>query len=108
MPNFRNQATGSITTNGQSIGLEWRECVNGGIGLQITGTFTGTLQCQMSIDGTNYRPVNMRLCSNDVPANDLTAVGIWYANVIGARNVRVIATAAMTGTAVVTLVGLPG
>jgi hypothetical protein len=108
MPSFRNQATGNITADGQSVALEWREFFNGGVGVQVTGTWTGTLQLQISLDGTNYRPVLMRLTSNENTAASTTANDIFFANVLGARNVRVAATAAMTGTAVVTLVGLPG
>jgi hypothetical protein len=108
MPSFRNQATGSLTTNGQAVTLEWREFFNGGVGVQVTGTWTGTLELQLTLDGTNYRPVLLRMTSTEATTPSLTANGIAYANVIGARNVRVAATAAMTGTAVVTLVGLPG
>ena len=108
MPSFRNQATGNLTANGQAVTLEWREFFNGGVGVQVTGTWTGTLALQVTLDGTNYADVLMRLTTTEATAASTSANGIFYANVIGARNVRVAATAAMTGTAVVTLVGLPG
>jgi hypothetical protein len=108
MPNYRNQSTGNIAAEGESVGLEWREFFNGGVGVQVTGTWTGTLQVQVTLDGTNYSAVLLRLTTTEGPISGLTANGIAYADVIGARNVRVIATAEMTGTAVITLVGLPG
>jgi hypothetical protein len=108
MPNFRNQATGTIAANDASITLAWRECFNGGVGVQVTGTWAGTLELQTTLDGTNYRPVLMRLTSTEATAPNTTANGIFYANVIGSRVVRVTSTAWTSGTATITLVGLPG
>jgi hypothetical protein len=108
MPNYRNQTTGVIAANGAAVTLEWRETFNGGVGVQLAGTWSGTLQTQISLDGTTYEGIVMRPVSTEVGAVNMTQNGIYYANVIGAKNLRVTATAWTSGTGAVTLVGLPG
>lgn len=108
MPSYRNSTSGSITANGQSITLAWREFFNGGVGMQVTGTFSGTLQFEMTIDGTNFVPVQTTNITNLAVATTTTATGVFFYNVVGAQSVRVASTAWTSGTAVVTLVGLPG
>jgi hypothetical protein len=109
MPNFRNQATGTISANGGVVALQgWREPVNGGVGVQLTGTFVGDLQVQLTLNGTTFAPLVVRASSTGSPVTTLTAPGIFAGDVIGALNVRVTATAWTSGTATVTLVGLPG
>jgi hypothetical protein len=108
MPGFRNQATGSVAGNDQVVSLEWREAFNGGVGLQVTGTFSGTLTLQLSLDGTNYVALQGTNVTTGAPITTLTAAGVMAANVVGARLVRVIGSGWGSGTAAVTLVGLPG
>lgn len=108
MPNYRNSTSGSITANGQSITLAWREFYNGGVGVQVTGTFSGTLQFEMTIDGTNFVAVSTTSVTTGTAATTTTATGVFFYNVVGAMSVRVSSTAWTSGTAVVTLVGLPG
>jgi hypothetical protein len=76
--------------------------------IQVTGTWTGTLQPQGSVDGTNW--VNLGpLCLTNVTTNapsatiPSAAVGIWQCDIGGFELFRVTASAAMTGTAVVTV-----
>jgi len=108
MPNFRNQTIGTIAANAASVELAWRECFNGGVGVQLTGTFAGTLQFEMTIDGTNYVAVQATDVTAGTAATTVTAAGVVFFNVVGARNVRVLSTAWTSGTATVTIVGLPG
>ena len=108
MPSFRNQTTGSLTTNGQSLSLAYREFFNGGIGVQVTGTWTGTLEFRMTIDGTNSVAVIATDVTSGTQATTTTANGVFKFDVVGALAVSVASTAAMTGTATVTLVALPG
>ena len=108
MPGFRNTTNGTIAANAASIALEWREFFNGGVGVQVTGTFSGTLQFEMTIDGTNYVAVQATSVTTGTVATTTTATGVFFFNVVGARNVRVASTAWTSGTATVTIVGLPG
>ena len=108
MPNYRNSTSGTIAANGASITLAWREFYNGGVGIQVTGTFSGTLQFEMTIDGTNFVAVQTTNVTNIVVSPTTTATGVFFFNVVGAMSVRVRSTTWASGTATVTLVGLPG
>lgn len=108
MPSYRNSTSGSITANGQSITLAWREFFNGGVGVQLTGTFSGTLQFEMTIDGTTFVAVQATSVTTGTVATTATATGVFFYNVVGAQSVRVTSTAWTSGTAVVTIAGLPG
>ena len=106
--NFRNQATGNITTNGDTVTLPYRHFANGGVGVQLAGTWTGTVTFEVTIDGTNYVALPMANVNSGATASTATANGIFAGNVVGVSAFRVRATAAMTGTLNVTIVGLAG
>ncbi len=106
--NFRNQASGTITANGQSVTLPYRHFANGGIGVQVTGTWVATLQFEVTIDGTNYVALPMANVNSGATASTTTANGIFAGNVVGVSAFRVTSTAYTSGTATVTIVGLAG
>lgn len=108
MPNYRNTTTGTIAANGGTLGLAYRQFSNGAIGVQVTGTWSGTLQFEMTIDGTNYVAVQATNVTTGSQATTLTANGIFRFEAVGAALVRLNATAWTSGTATVTLVGLDG
>lgn len=108
MPNFRNSTTSTIAANNTSVTLAYRQFFNGGIGAQITGTFSGTLQFEMSIDGTNFVAVQATNVTSGAVATTATATGIFKYDVVGALVVRARSTAWTSGTATVTLVGMAG
>jgi hypothetical protein len=108
MPNYRNSTSGSITTNGQSVSLAYREFFNGGVGIQVTGTWTGTLQFEMSINGTDFVAVSSTNVTTGSMVTTTTANAVFRFDAIGASVVRVTATAAMTGTANIALAAMPG
>jgi hypothetical protein len=101
-----NLATGAPTANSTiSVTAAGGE---GCASVQVTGTWTGTLQPQGTVDGTNW--VNLGPSSlNNITTNALSAtivsaaVGIWQCDIAGFEQFRVTASAAMTGTAVVTV-----
>jgi hypothetical protein len=76
--------------------------------VQVTGTFSGTLQFEMTIDGTNYAAVQATSVTTGTAATTTTATGVFFFNVVGANAVRVASTAWTSGTATLTIVGLPG
>ena len=106
--NFRNQATGNITTNGDVVSLPYRHFANGGVGVQLAGTWTGTVTFEVTIDGTNFVAVPMSNVTTGATATTATANAILAGDVVGISAFRVRATAAMTGTLNVTIVGLAG
>ena len=108
MPNFRNSSQSTIAANDTSVTLAYRQFFNGGIGAQITGTFSGTLQFEMSIDGTNFVAVQATNVTSGAVATTAAATGVFKYDVVGALVVRVRSTAWTSGTATVTLVGMAG
>lgn len=108
MPGFRNRAVGSIAGNDQVVQLEWREPFNGGVGVQVTGTFSGTLTFQITLDGTNWVAVQATNVTTGAVATTLTTTGVVRFDVVGPLLVRVIGSGWGSGTASVRVVGLPG
>lgn len=90
-------ATSSGSINGAATGL-----------IQVTGTYTGALSLQFTVDGTNwitaggtpFLNIATGVLSATIPS---ASVGIYQVEVAGANNYRVTALAAVTGTAVVSL-----
>lgn len=108
MPAYRNTTNGTISALNGAVTLAWREFYNGGVGVQVTGTFSGTLTLQMTIDGTNWVAIQSTDVTTGTVSTTATATGIRFFNVVGAQSVRVTATAWTSGSAVCTVVGLPG
>lgn len=107
MPGYRNKASGTIDANGASVTLEWRETTNGVVATQITGTFSGTVTFEVTIDGTNWVATNAMPVASTTPASTTTSTGIWYITANGLSGARARATAWSSGSLVATLVGLP-
>lgn len=108
MPNFRNSTNGTIAANNTSVTLAYREFLNGRAGIQVTGTFSGTLQFEMSIDGTTFVAVPAINVTSKTEAATTTATGIFKFDAVGALVVRVRSTAWTSGTATVHLVAMAG
>lgn len=90
----------NATSSGSQTGLNGADTAV----IQLTGTFVATVQVQVTADGTNW--VNLT-GSNSVmnaatgaylASGNLTAVGIYFANIAGMSGVRVITTAYTSGT----------
>lgn len=95
-----------ITTNGDTappandqkgmIGVEGRAT---NVGLQIRGTWTGTITFEASIDKTNWVSVAASPSGGGADVTSTTGNGAWRINARGYSAVRARATAAMTGSA---------
>jgi hypothetical protein len=73
--------------------------------VQATGTWTGNLRFETSIDnGVTWTPAALTQIDTSVTSNDFTANFSGYANVAGLTDMRVRSTAAMTGTAVISVI----
>lgn len=70
--------------------------------IQVSGTWTGTLQVEVSTDGgTTYYPRPGYISGTTAQSATFTANVLVHVNVAGCTHVRIRATAAMTGTATV-------
>jgi len=95
------QVSGSITAS---------QCVSIGVGnststvgIQVAGTWTGTLQPQIAIQG--QAPVNAQVTpsTSSTAQSTITANGVYYANVAGGSTFYVCGNTVATGTATVYL-----
>lgn len=74
------------------------------VGLQLSGTFTGTVVFEASVDGANWVGVFGVPVAGGTLAASTTAVGAWLISVAGCTAVRARASAAVTGAATVVFV----
>lgn len=107
MSNFRNTISGSITANDASVTLPYRYTANGAVAAQVTGTFSGTLQFEVTVDGTNFVAARATNVTSGTAATTTTAGGVFTIDATGVLVARVRSTAWSSGTADVTLVSLP-
>lgn len=77
----------------------------GGVGIQLTGTWTGTVTFEASIDGVTFVALNMVPSNSATPASTATSTGAWTANVAGYLLVRARFSTATSGTVVVWMQG---
>jgi hypothetical protein len=105
-PNALNVVQASMTTNGDAVALT-RMMTLGGVAVQITGTWTGTITFEATVDGTNWATFNMTPSASGTDVSTATANGAWSKQNNGFTGVRAHCTASMTGSAVVTIKYLP-
>lgn len=79
----------------------------GGVGVQITGTFTATVQFEGSVDGVTYAAMNMTPIASTSAVTSATAGGIWSGGVGGLSVVRVRVSAYTSGTVTVRIQNAP-
>lgn len=74
------------------------------VALQVTGTFTGTITFEASVDGTNYAALAVKASSQTAAATlvtTTTGVGVFTVNTQGLPHVRARMSAYTDGSAVV-------
>lgn len=100
-----NPATG-IATAGSFVAVTGLNSA-GDASIQVTGTYTGALSVQVSVDNVNWITAGGGILNYNTSAQTATiasaAVGIFQVGVEGVQAMRVSALAAVTGTAVVTI-----
>lgn len=95
-------ATAIFTANGQTSPFQLHDDVRCEVGIQITGTWTGTIQVQVSNDNVNFLAVQMtNVTTGGAAAADMTTNGVYRSSVSGFKFARLATTAAWTGTATV-------
>lgn len=107
-------ATGNITVLNSNLGgpgaptagssLEINTEGRSLLAVQVTGTWTGTLTLQATVNGENWvtvgGPVFMSVASRTTSASSISSNGVYQADVSGYIESRITASAAITGTAV--------
>jgi hypothetical protein len=80
----------------------------GGVGIQVNGTFTGTVQFEASIDGRVYTALDvLPITGTQTAVSSTTAAGLWAGQVSGLSIVRARVSAYTSGYINVTLQGAP-
>lgn len=107
----QNLVPGGVATAASAVSLT----TNGmpSVMIQTTGTYTGALSLQMTVDNVNWVTVGGVPLINTNTGGYLATItsalqSVFQADVAGAIAVRVTGLAAMTGTATVTLRAVPG
>lgn len=77
----------------------------GAVAVQITGTWTGTLQFEATVDGSTWTAITGFDLAGSAGVSSTTANGLWVVNSGGLAKVRARASALASGTAVVSLEG---
>lgn len=97
-PSFAQTVTGSLTA--ASASCLATNCVpftipnaqignTGAVGVQLTGTFSATVQFEGSVDGTNWAAISASPASTGVQVTSATATGVWQVNIAGLLGFRV-------------------
>jgi len=95
-------ATGTISGSGQSVTI----ATNGqtSVGIQVSGTFSGTILIKGSVDGTSYTPTSAVALSNGAISSTITSSYTGQANAGGLVSFQLTAITWAFGNASVTLV----
>jgi len=95
-------ATGTISGSGQSVTI----ATNGqtSVGIQVSGTFSGTILIKGSVDGTSYTPTSAVALSNGAISSTITSSYTGQANAGGLVSFQLTAITWASGSASVTLV----
>lgn len=102
----QNYRAGTLDTNADVLQLA-QLLTWGFVGIQLTGSWTGTITFEASVDGTTFVALPVTPIAGGATVTSATINGIWYVQNTGFRIIRVRATAAMTGSTAVSFASLP-
>lgn len=92
--------SGSITAISQNVPAVFVN-VRATVGLRISGTWTGTIAFQVSVNGTDYVTTEALPVASGVISTATNANGDWHIPTGGMKSFRVLSTAWTSGTATV-------
>jgi len=101
-PNVLNVAQGSVTASNDAVYLT-RLMTLGGVAIQVTGTWSGTLTFEVTVDGTNWAAFNVTPSNSGTDVSTTTANGAWSKQNNGYAGVRARFSTATSGTPVITI-----
>lgn len=113
MANYSNKTTGTIDANGEIVAHATRFLAPGVVSVQVAGTFTGTIQIEASLDGTNFKAFQMldsaTLYGGSPTAyTSVTATHVLCGKAYAVTYIRLRASAWSTGSADITIVSVDG
>ncbi len=73
------------------------------VGIQVTGTFSATLQPEVTVNGTTWANTQVTPSTSTTAQSTITAAGVYYASGAGAVSFQVCSTSYSSGTAYVVL-----
>lgn len=100
---------GTMTTDGDTIAFPVPAGVGfGSVGVEARGTWTGTvaIECAASTGGGAFVAIELFPRNSATAVTSFTANGQWSGTIAGCQRVQARATAAMTGTVTITMVGV--
>jgi len=102
-PSADRIVTGTITASPSNVAISGQGA--GTILFNVVGTWTGTLNFEASVDGTNWSPAYVlpRFPATGSAVTNTTTNGQWAINAGGLNMFRVSTSAPWTGTATITL-----
>lgn len=77
------------------------------VGIQISGTWAGTMTFEVTVDGTNWAGVSATPSNSSTAVLTSTANGVWGVQIQGFAGIRARFSTATSGTATVSLKALP-
>lgn len=105
-PNVLNIVQATVTANADAVTLTrfqtWSYAA-----IQLTGTWTGTISFEITVDGVNWVAVSATPAASVTTVSSATGNGVWFVQMTGFAGLRARCSAAMTGTAAVTIKSLP-
>ena len=95
--------TQTLSANGAKVILGVSDLDS--VAVQVTGTFTATLEFEVSLDGRTFVSLSMTPSSSTTTATNTTTTGVWMADIPGVVNFQVRVSSYTSGGAVVTIQG---
>ena len=92
--------TATIAAAGQTVEITVGD-THSNWSVQVTGSFTGLLRTEASLDGSTFVQINYRQSSNGGLSNRITVAGLYRGNLAGLVKFRVRAETLSSGTPVV-------
>lgn len=100
--NLLNYVQGSVTATDEAITLS-RQFTAGGVAFQVTGTFSGTITFEATVDGATWVVFNVTPAASGTDVSTATAVGAWSKQNNGYAGFRARFSTATSGTPVITI-----
>lgn len=105
--NPRNFIEGTVAATDDTITLT-SLMTHGSVGIQLSGTWTGTVTFEATIQGSTWVALNLLPSNSGTAASTATANGAWGDVMHGWSAVRARFSTASSGTATVTIRALQG
>lgn len=98
---YDTQASGNLAGANQAVTIVPNG--QGSLVFSITGTFSGTIVPEASVDGTNYSAISAVSVTSGVSTQAITTTGAWFATAPGFSSFRIRESIYTSGTAIVTV-----